>query len=59
MMCAGEERQGKTPPEQKSPSGKRGLLIPAACCALQHLSPMGQTAMQLKQVYWNPMKDAW
>jgi hypothetical protein len=41
----------------KKPLRREGLFK-AACCALQHISPMGQTAMQLKQVYWNPMKDA-
>ncbi len=48
----------------KEPLRCEGLSLPGhaappdSMSVHQHISPMGQTAMQLKQVYWNPMKDA-
>ncbi len=56
--------QAKKVPDMKKPLRCEGLSFPGhaaplhSCSAHQHISPMGQTAMQLKQVYWNPMKDA-
>jgi hypothetical protein len=48
----------KAPPARGALLFRRRFALPLFTCAHQHLSPMGQTAMQLKQVYWNPMKDA-